>query len=67
MAQIIAIASLGAVLTVTAVTWNSWHPSANAAGAEVATLSIDDISSKVDVRSLPEQRIEDRTMVFVGP
>jgi hypothetical protein len=68
MAQIIAVASLGALLTLAAVVWKNLPPQAGLiAGADPVSLSISDIGRKVDAKSLPEQRIEDRTLVFVGP
>jgi hypothetical protein len=68
MAHIIAVGSLGALLAVAAVLWENAQPQTDAiAGANPAWLSISDIGAKVDVKSLPEQRIEDRTLIFVGP
>jgi hypothetical protein len=69
MAQIIGLASLGALLTLAAMAWEHSQPQQTDAIAGVAPvwLSIDEIGAKVDARSLPEQRTEDRTMIFVGP
>lgn len=68
MAQIIGIASLGALLTLAAMAWEKAQPQTGAiAGVNPVWLSIDDVGAKVDVKSLPEQRIEDRTLIFVGP
>jgi hypothetical protein len=68
MAHIIGIASLGAVLTLAAMAWEHSLPHTDAiAGTSPVWLSISDIGAKVDVKSLPEQRIEDRTLIFVGP
>ena len=68
MAQIIGIASLGALLALAAMVWQKSQPQTDAvAGANPVSLSIDDVGAKVDVKSLPEQRIEDRTLIFVGP
>ncbi len=48
--------------------WEKSQPQSDAiAGASPVWLSIDDVGAKVDVKSLPEQRIEDRTLIFVGP
>lgn len=69
MAQIIGLASLGALLTLGAMVWEhsqAQHTHA-IAGVRPGWLSISDIGAKVDVKSLPEQRIEDRTLIFVGP
>lgn len=70
MAQIIGIASLGALLALTAMLWEvsetSRQTDANG-GVNPVGLSIKDIGAKVDAKSLPEQHIEDRTMIFVGP
>lgn len=70
MAQIIGIASLGALLTLTAMLWEVSETSRQTdaiAGVSPVWLSIKDIGAKVDTKSLPEQRIEDRTLIFVGP
>ncbi len=68
MAQIIGIASLGALLTLAAMAWEKSQPQSDAiAGVSPVWLSIDDVGAKVDVKSLPAQRIEDRTLIFVGP
>ncbi len=68
MAQIIAIASLGGLLALAAVLWENVPPRADVvAGTGPTSLSISDIARKVDAKSLPEQRIEDRMLVFVGP
>jgi len=66
MAQIIAVVSLGFLLTVTALVWRSWEPRTGVdVGASTTSLSIDDIGQKT-ARSLPAQEIEDRTMVYSG-
>lgn len=68
MAKIIAVASLGALLTLAAVGWKNVPSQADAiAAANPVSLSIADIGLKVNMKSLPEQRIEDRSLVFVGP
>jgi hypothetical protein len=69
MAQIIGLASLGALLALAAMAWeHSQQQQTDAiAGVSPVWLSINDISAKVDTKSLPQQRIEDRTMIFVGP
>lgn len=69
MAQIIGLASLGALLTLGAMMWQHSQPQrADAiAGVSPVWLSVSDIGAKVDAKSLPEQRIEDRTLIFVGP
>ena len=69
MAQIIGLASLGALLTLGAMVWEHSQPQHTAAiaGANPVWLSISDIGAKLDVKALPEQRIEDRTLIFVGP
>jgi hypothetical protein len=68
MAQIIGIASLGALLALAAVVWKNVPPQTDViAGANPVSLSISDLGLKVNTKSLPEQRIEDRTLVFVGP
>ena len=64
MAQIIGIASLGALLALAAMAWEHAQPPT---GAGPVGLSISDIGAKVDAKSLPEQHIEDRTLIFVGP
>ena len=69
MAQIIGLASLGALLTLGAMVWQHSQPQQTdaIAGVSPVRLSISDIGAKVDVKSLPEQRIEDRTVIFAGP
>ncbi len=67
MAQIIGIASLGALLALAAVAWKNVPRTDVIAGANPVSLSISDLGLKVNAKSLPEQRIEDRTLVFVGP
>ena len=69
MAQIIGLASLGALLTLGAMAWQHAQTQQTdaIAGVSPVWLSIGDISAKVDAKSLPEQHIEDRTMIFVGP
>ena len=71
MAQIIGVASLGAMLTLTAMLWEVSETSRQQtdaiAGVSPVWLSIKDVGAKVDTKSLPEQRIEDRTLIFVGP
>jgi hypothetical protein len=69
MAQIIGLASLGALLTLGAMFWEHSHPQQTdaIAGVSPVWLSVNEIGAKVDAKSLPEQRIEDRTMIFVGP
>jgi len=69
MAQIIGLASLGALLALAAMAWEqSQQQQTDAiAGVSPVWLSINDIGAKVDTKSLPQQRIEDRTMIFVGP
>jgi hypothetical protein len=68
MAQIIGIASLGALLALAAVAWKNVPPQADViGGAFPVSLSISDIGLKVHAKSLREQRIEDRTLVFIGP
>jgi hypothetical protein len=68
MAQIIAVASLGALLALAAALWKDVPSQIDVlAGANPVSLSINDIGLKANVKSLPEQRIEDRTLVFVGP
>lgn len=64
MAQIIGIASLGALLALAAMAWENSRPQTDAGSVG---LSISDIGAKVDAKSLPEQHIEDRTLIFVGP
>jgi hypothetical protein len=65
MAQIIAIASLVVLTTLAAVAWKGVPRQTDSANP--VSLSIGDIGRGVDAKSLPEQRIEDRTLVFVGP
>jgi len=69
MAQIIGLASLGALLTLGAMVWEHSQPQQTdaIAGVSPVWLSIEDVGAKLDVKSLPEQRIEDRTLIFVGP
>ena len=68
MANIIAIASLGGLVALAVVLWNNVPPRTDViAGTAPVSLSISDIARKVDAKSLPEQRIEDRMLVFVGP
>lgn len=68
MAQIISIASLGVLLTLAVVAWKQVPPRSDLiAGANSVSLSISDIGLKVNAKTLPEQRIEDRTLVFVAP
>jgi hypothetical protein len=68
MAQIIAIASVGALLALAAALWKDVPSQIDVvAGANPVSLSINDIGLKANAKSLPEQRIEDRTLVFVGP
>lgn len=69
MAQIIGLASLGALLTLGAMVWQHSQPQQTdaIAGVSPVWLSVSEIGAKVDAKSLPEQRIEDRTMIFVGP
>jgi hypothetical protein len=68
MAQIIGIASLGALLALAAVAWKNVPSQTDVnAGANPVSLSISDLGLKVNAKSLPEQHIEDRTLVFVGP
>lgn len=68
MAQIISIASLGVLLTLAVVTWTHVPPQSDViASANPVSLSISDIGLKVNAKTLPEQRIEDRTLVFVAP
>ena len=69
MAQIIGLASLGALLTVGAMVWHHSQPQQTdaIAGVSPVWLSVGDIGAKIDHKSLPQQRIEDRTLIFVGP
>ena len=70
MAQIIGLASLGALLALAAMAWEHSQQQQQTdaiAGVSPVWLSINDIGAKVDTKSLPQQRIEDRTMIFVGP
>jgi hypothetical protein len=68
MAQIIAVVSVGALLTLAAVAWKNVESQTDViTAANPVSLSISDIGLKVDAKSLPEQRIEDRTLVFIGP
>ena len=39
----------------------------NVIAADLVSLPISEIELKVDAKSLPDQRIEDRTLVFVDP
>jgi hypothetical protein len=68
MAQIIGIASLGALIALATVAWKSVPPRPDLiAGANPVSLSVSDLGLKVNAKALPQQRIEDRTLVFVGP
>jgi hypothetical protein len=69
MAHIIGLASIGALLTATVMVWENSHPQQTdaIAGVSPVWLSINEIGAKVDAKSLPEQHIEDRTLIFVGP
>lgn len=69
MAQIIGLASLGALLTLGAMFWqhSQLQQTDAIAGVSPVWLSISEIGAKVDAKALPEQRIEDRTLIFVGP
>jgi hypothetical protein len=69
MAQIIGLASLGALLTLAAMAWEHSQPQQTdaIAGVSPVWLSINDVGAKVDTKSLPQQHIEDRTLIFVGP
>jgi hypothetical protein len=65
MAQIIAVVSLGFLLTVTALVWKSWEPRTGVdAGASTTTLSISEVGRKADAQSLPVQEIEDNTTIY---
>ena len=69
MAQVIGLASLGALLTLGAMVWQHSQPQQTdaVAGVSPVGLSVSDIGAKIDAKSLPERRIEDRTLIFVGP
>jgi len=65
MAQIIAIVSLGFLVTATALVWIDWkRPTDGDAGASPTSLSISDVGLKVDARSLPVQEIQDNSTVY---
>jgi hypothetical protein len=67
MAQIIAVVSLGFLLTATALVWRSWEPGTGVnAGASTTSLSISDIGRNADAQSLPVQEIEDNTTIYSG-
>jgi hypothetical protein len=68
MAQIIGIASLGVLLTLAVVAWKHVPPQSDTiASANPVSMSISDVGLKANAKSLPEQHIQDRTLVFVGP
>jgi hypothetical protein len=67
MTRIIAIASLGVALALAAVFWKNMRPPTDVIAADLVSLPISEIEHRVDAKSLPDQRIEDRTLVFVDP
>lgn len=68
MAQIIGIASLGALVALAVALWKDVpQQTGGIAAANSVSLSVSDLGRKVNAKALPEQRIEDRTLVFVGP
>ncbi len=63
MAQIVvAVLSLGVLLTATLVWMNSEQRADFTAGAP--SVSISDVMLGIDAKSLPAQQVEDRSMVF---
>jgi hypothetical protein len=50
-----------------AVLWENMLWPTNVIAADLVSLPISEIELKVDAKSLPDQRIEDRTLVFVDP
>lgn len=65
MAHIVAVASVGALIALAAALWKDVEQQTIAA-ANPASLSISDVGLKVNAKSLPQQQIEDRTLVFVA-
>jgi hypothetical protein len=63
MAQVVAVLSLGILLMASALVWTSRDLRTDV-NAGAAAVSISDVMHKVEVKSLPAQQVEDRTMVF---
>lgn len=65
MAQIIAVVSLGIFLALSAFVWNNWgSPRQVDAAAGPRSMAVEDVMQKVDAKALPNQQMQDRTMVF---
>jgi hypothetical protein len=67
MAQIIGVASLGAMLTLTTMLVQNSQRHVAVSAVTPASLSIGEIGAKQNAKSPPQQHIEDPTMIFVGP
>lgn len=65
MAQITAVVTLSVVLALSTLVWKNWDSRMPVgAGAGPRSLAIADVMQKVDAKALPQQQIDDRTMVF---
>ena len=66
MTRVIAVISLGLLLTVTTLAWNPWASRPARVSADTFSNPISDIMIQANAQSLPVQEIEDRAMAFIS-